>query len=161
MARDHMLGYWPATQEDWSGLEADRYAYGWGEARMGEGPREVAPRRWIGLTCMTKADQDARQHDVQAGRLGLPVFYVEKPGVLVLTPEGPGALWYKEQVRGHEHARHAPVPAAMTQADMISGMQAKDLSEALAVLRKRCPQPMLDGPGDPSVIAHDPDWNDG
>jgi hypothetical protein len=109
MTCDHRLGYEPATRENWSGLECDWFTYGWGEAVADACAQEKcpAPRRWIGLTCMTKADQDARQHDVQAGRLGLPMFHVEQPGTLVYCGS-----------------------------DMISGMQGKALSAALERLRE-------------------------
>jgi hypothetical protein len=117
MTCDHRLGYEPATQEDWSGLECDRYAYGWGEARAdacGQSTQERAPRRWVGLTNMTKSDHEGRDRDVQAGRLGLPMFHVEQPGTLVYCGS-----------------------------DMISGMQGKALSAALALLGREA------------------DWNDG
>jgi hypothetical protein len=144
------MGYAPAAREDWTGLDCDS----WGPADMaadacGQSTQDVyTPRRWVGTQCMTQADKDAHQLDIQAGRLGLPMFHVEQPGVLVLMPEGPGGQWYEQQIREHEHMRceharesrlglldFAPGGRANPAPDMTEGMGAAALREALAALK--------------------------
>ena len=87
-------------------------------------PREVQPRRWVNPRCMTPGDHEGHERDQQMGRLGLPMFHVEQPGV---------AVFYTSP------CEPMPVPVETGREgrpDMIQGMQAKALSEALAALRE-------------------------
>lgn len=118
MTCDHRMGYAPAARGDWSGLEIDGYAYGWSEMR-GDWVEARAPRprrRYIGLTHMTKSDHAGRERDLQAACAA--VFHMEQPGTLV---------YYTSPCE--------PVPVPV-ETDMIQGLDAKALSDALAVLRE-------------------------
>jgi hypothetical protein len=75
---------------------------------------------------MTKGDHEARERDQQMGRLGLPMFHVEQPGVLVFY-DGRSAC---------EPQAYEMAACGQGQSDMIQGLEAKDLSEALAALRE-------------------------
>ncbi len=129
MTCDHRMGYAPAAGEAWSGLEIDRWCTGWGEAcgQDSRPVREVEPRRWVGTQCMTQADLDAHQLDIQAGRLGLPMFHVEQPGVLVFY-DGRSAC---------EPQAYEMAACGQGVLDMTEGMGAKALREALAALRAK------------------------
>ncbi len=138
MTCDHRMGYAPAAGEAWSGLEIDRWCTGWGEA-CGQGSepvREVEPRRWVDTQCMTKSDHAAREREIQAGHLGLPMFHVEQPGVLVYCGAVEG-VFHVEQLEDAKQwiTSDAMQPAACP--DMTQGMGAKALREALAALKAK------------------------
>lgn len=110
MTRDHLMGYAPAAAEDFNGLASAA----WGEPCEAWAcvPRETCerlPRRVVGPTCMTRGDKDA----VEAERLEARMFHVEQGVMLCASDTACG--------------QGGP--------DLISGMEAAALSEALLKLQ--------------------------
>lgn len=126
MTCDHRMGYAPAASEDFNGLLTDDWwmrPMGWECDTPADACDQPAPRRWVGTQCMTQGDRDAQEQERAAGHLGLPLFHVEQPGVLVYCGSGvnpaptlqemheAAAEQAKQMAKEHEARMHAKAAA--------------------------------------------------
>jgi hypothetical protein len=97
------MGWPPAAGEDYNGL------FHVEQPEAADAPADACGvrlvRRYVNPGCMTRSDHEGHERDLQMGRLGLPVFHVEQPGVLVYCGSVDANDYMCGQAEAAAHAR--------------------------------------------------------